>query len=448
MSKRAKRVNRINRAAAAVVTMAVGMGGTAAAQCTLSSGDLDGNGVVNGADIGLLLLQWKEGEQCPAVIDSVTPPNGLPSGGTPITIKGSNLGVALLVTIGGIPATDVVQVDASTITAVTPPNGLPSGGTPITIKGSNLGVALSVTIGGIPATDVVQVDASTITAVTPPSKSLGPKDIVVTTSASSATLTDGFTYSPVLWSTVLEVLPDPEVITDPEWRERIIATGLPWRVRDNASQIEMLLVPPGTFMMGCSPSNQYGCDNDENPVHEVTLTQAFYLGRYEVTQAQWTAVMGSNPSNFQGASAEVPAAQISLRPVERVSWNMIQGFEAQTGLRLPTEAEWEYACRAGTMTAFNLSPNGTNDDGLLGQLAWFNSNAASQTRPVGQKQANNLGLHDMHGNVWEWCEDRYGSGYYAQSPAVDPPGPISGTFRVLRGWSWGSNSNFCRASDR
>ena len=399
MSKRAKRVNRINRAAAAVVTMAVGMGGTAAAQCTLSSGDLDGNGVVNGADIGLLLLQW--GEQCPAVIDSVTPPNGLPSGGTPITIKGSNLGVAL-----------------------------------------------SVTIGGIPATDVVQVDASTITAVTPPSKSLGPKDIVVTTSASSATLTDGFTYSPVLWSTVLEVLPDPEVITDPEWRERIIATGLPWRVRDNASQIEMLLVPPGTFMMGCSPSNQYGCEGDENPVHEVTLTQAFYLGRYEVTQAQWTAVMGSNPSNFQGASAEVPAAQISLRPVERVSWNMIQGFEAQTGLRLPTEAEWEYACRAGTMTAFNLSPNGTNDDGLLGQLAWFNSNAASQTRPVGQKQANNLGLHDMHGNVWEWCEDRYGSGYYAQSPAVDPPGPISGTFRVLRGGGWNNISGSCRASFR
>ena len=250
------------------------------------------------------------------------------------------------------------------------------------------------------------------------------------------------------WGVVLEVEPEPAVITDPEWRERIVATGLPWRVQENASGIEMLLVPPGTFMMGCSPSNQYGCGGDENPVHEVTLTQAFYLGRYEVTQAQWTAVMGSNPSNFQGASAEVPAAQISLRPVERVSWNMIQGFEAETGLRLPTEAEWEYACRAGTMTAFNLSPNGTNDDGLLGQLAWFDSNAASQTRPVGQKQANNLGLHDMHGNVWEWVEDWYGSGYYAQSPAIDPPGPISGSDRVLRGGSWSGNSGRCRASDR
>ena len=127
---------------------------------------------------------------------------------------------------------------------------------------------------------------------------------------------------------------------------------------------------------------------------------------------------------------------------------MIQGFEAETGLRLPTEAEWEYACRAGTTMAFNLPPDGTNVDGLLGELAWFSSNSASQTHPVGQKQANNLGLHDMHGNVWEWVEDWYGIGYYAQSPSVDPPGPISGTYRVLRG---GSSSNFsysCRASSR
>jgi formylglycine-generating enzyme required for sulfatase activity len=128
---------------------------------------------------------------------------------------------------------------------------------------------------------------------------------------------------------------------------------------------------------------------------------------------------------------------------------MIQGFEAATGLRLPTEAEWEYACRAGTQTAFNLPPNGTNDDGLLGQLAWFDANAGSQTRPVGQQQANNLGLHDLHGNVWEWVEDWYGGGYYAASPPVDPPGPTSGSFLVLRGGSWSFNSTSgCRASDR
>jgi formylglycine-generating enzyme required for sulfatase activity len=250
------------------------------------------------------------------------------------------------------------------------------------------------------------------------------------------------------WATVLEVAPDPTVVTDPEWRERIVAAGLPWRVQDNASGIEMLLIPPGTFDMGCSPSNQYGCNIQENPVHEVTLTQAFYLGRYEVTQAQWTAVMGSNPSEFQDPSNEVPVEQVPNRPVEQVSWNMIQGFEAATGLRMPTEAEWEYACRAGTQTAFNLPPNGTNDDGLLGQLGWFNSNSASQTRPVGQKQANNLGFHDMHGNVYEWVEDWFGSGYYAESPAIDPSGPPIGTFRVLRGGGWSNGSVNGRASHR
>jgi formylglycine-generating enzyme required for sulfatase activity len=254
------------------------------------------------------------------------------------------------------------------------------------------------------------------------------------------------------WATVLEFAPDPVVITDPEWRIRITATGLPWRVRDNASQIEMLLVPPGTFMMGCSPSMWYECSNDELPLHQVTLTQAFYLGRYEVTQAQWTAVMGSNPSGFQSASDQVSLAQVPNRPVEQVSWFDIQAFESQTGLRLPTEAEWEYACRAGTQTAFNLPPIGTYDDELLGQLAWYGAftegNSNGQTHPVGQKQANNLGLHDMHGNVWEWVEDWYGEFYYAQSPAINPPGPSFGLDRPIRGGSWESISRPCRASHR
>jgi formylglycine-generating enzyme required for sulfatase activity len=158
--------------------------------------------------------------------------------------------------------------------------------------------------------------------------------------------------------------------------------------------------------------------------------------------------MGSNPSAFQSPSSQVPADQVPNRPVEQVSWNMIQGFEVATGLRLPTEAEWEYACRAGTTAAFNLPPDGTNDDGLLGQLAWIDSNSSSQTRPVGQKQANNFGLHDMHGTVREWVEDWYGSGYYAQSPLVDPLGPISGASRVVRGGSWNNGSIMGRASAR
>jgi len=374
--------------------LAVTMAAATHAQC--NQGDVNGDGVVNGVDLAVVLANW--GETCPAVITSVTPGVGLPAGGTAITITGQQL--------GGVQ---------------------------------------SVTIGGVAATNVVGVNPTTITAVTPPSKSLGAKDVVVTTTAGTATLVGGFTYAQIEWGTVIEMLPDPAVVTNAGLRAAIIATGLPWRVRDNASQIEMLLVPPGTFMMGCSPSLQNGCESNENPVHQVTLTQAYYLGRYEVTQAQWTAVMGSNPSGFQSASAQVPAAQVPLRPVEKVSWNMIQGFETATGLRLPTEAEWEYACRAGTTTAFN---NGSNDDATLGTLAWFNANAGSQTRPVGQKLANALGLHDMHGNVWEWVEDWYGSNYYAQSPAVDPPGPISGSGRVLRGGGWYDVSFFCRASYR
>jgi formylglycine-generating enzyme required for sulfatase activity len=262
----------------------------------------------------------------------------------------------------------------------------------------------------------------------------------------------GWGYCPMTWATILEHDPDPAVVTDPALRQAIIASGRPWRVRDNASQIEMLLVPPGTFNMGCSASNQYGCFPWENPVHAVTLTNALYLGRYEVTQAQWTAVMGSNPSFFQFATAQVPADQVPLRPVEQVSWNMIQNFNTATGLRLPTEAEWEYACRAGTTTAFHSFagyPNGTNDDTLLGNIAWFGVSelgANFQTRPVGGKQANALGLHDMLGSIYEWVNDWHSDSYYQDSPSINPPGPSTGQYRVIRGGNWGSNSIACRSS--
>jgi formylglycine-generating enzyme required for sulfatase activity len=250
---------------------------------------------------------------------------------------------------------------------------------------------------------------------------------------------------------VLEFAPDPAVVTNATLRNAISATGLPWSVRDNGTQIEMLLVPPGTFNMGCSASNQWGCFSAENPVHAVTLTNAFYIGRYEVTQAQWTAKMGSNPSWFQFASAQVPAAQVPNRPVERVSWNMIQGFLSATGLRLPTEAEHEYAYRAGTTTAFHSMPgfpNGTSDDFEAENVAWFDSNSASQTRPVGGKAANALGLHDMAGNVWEWVNDWYSGTYYASSPPTNPPGPASGADRVLRGGSWFAGTDRLRSSRR
>jgi formylglycine-generating enzyme required for sulfatase activity len=255
------------------------------------------------------------------------------------------------------------------------------------------------------------------------------------------------------WATLIEAAPNPTVVTSSTLRAAITATGWAWRVKDTATQIEMLLIPPGTFQMGCSASNAYGCNSDENPVHTVTLTNGFYMGRYEVTQAQWQARMGSNPSWFQYASSQVPAAQVPNRPVESVSWNTVQGFLAQTGMRLPTEAEWEYAYRAGTTTAFhgytgNLS--GTNDDNLLGNIAWYTANSNSQPRPVGGKLANGYGLHDMAGNVWEWVNDW--NGPYQSSPQTNPSGPASGSLRMTRGGSWGGTPydlpGNLRASDR
>ena len=244
------------------------------------------------------------------------------------------------------------------------------------------------------------------------------------------------------WATLVEANPNPTVVTDVTLRAAISASGMAWRVRDTATQMEMLLVPPGTFTMGCTASNQYGCFIRENPTHSVTLTQSFYMGRYEVTQGQWVARMGgSNPSYFQGAS--YPDA--ANRPVEQVSWNRIQGYLSATGMRLPSEAEWEYACRAGTTTAFN---NGSSDDATAGTIAWHDLNSGSQTHAVGGKAANALGLYDMSGNVYEWVNDWYGSTYYSVSPSTNPVGPVSGSERVLRGGSSLYTTNIVRSSYR
>jgi formylglycine-generating enzyme required for sulfatase activity len=257
------------------------------------------------------------------------------------------------------------------------------------------------------------------------------------------------------WATLIEAKPDPSVVWDADLRAAITATGLAWRVKDTATQMEMVLIPPGSFDMGCvTGSVQNPCSSSQLPVHTVTLTNAFYLGRYEVTQAQWQARMGSNPSYWQSPSSDVPVDQIPNRPVEQVSWNMIAGaggFMAQTGMRLPTEAEWEYAYRAGTTTAFHGFTgylNGTNDDTLVGSIAWYTSNSNGQTRPVGGKAANGFGLHDMAGNVFEWVSDWYSGSYYESSPSQNPPGPASGMSRVLRGGSWPYLTNFLRSSYR
>lgn len=261
------------------------------------------------------------------------------------------------------------------------------------------------------------------------------------------------------WATLIEAQPGPADVWDADLRAAIAATGLAWRVKDTLTQIEMVLIPPGSFLMGCSKSDQWGCDVDgnETPTHKVTLTNAFYLGRYEVTQGQWQTVMGSNPSYWQNASSDVPAAQVPHRPVERVSWNNINNFGAflwSTGMRLPTEAEWEYAYRAGTTTAFHGFagyPSGATDDALASNIAWHVGNACApvggcMTHPVGQKLANGFGVHDMGGNVWEWVADRFGA--YPSEAQTNPTGPATGSYRVLRGGSAGHLTGNFRASFR
>jgi len=187
--------------------------------------------------------------------------------------------------------------------------------------------------------------------------------------------------------------------------------------------MEFVLIPAGEFMMGDARG-----DFDEIPVHKVTITRPFVLGKYEVTQDQWKAIMGSNPARFKGAKS----------PVERVCWNDCQAFFnklnqefGKPGVKfsLPTEAQWEYACRAGTSTRWNFG----DDKASVDQYAWWDENSGNTTHPVGQKKPNAWGLYDMHGNVWEWCVDRYGEDYYKRSPQNDPTGPTKGSSRVLRG---------------
>jgi formylglycine-generating enzyme required for sulfatase activity len=352
---------------------------------------------------------------------------------------------------GAVNGVDLAEVLANwgvcqanpTISGVYPPTGPTQGGTAIAIVGVDLGNTASVTIDGVLAPQFDVVSATVVTAVTPPGTT-GSRSVILRDKQGQQIAGSTFTYVVVNlpWATVLEQVPDAAVVTNATLRNAIIATGYPWRVRDNGTGIEMLLVPPGTFDMGCSASNAYACASNETPIHPVTLTNAYYIGRYEVTQAQWQARLGSSPSYFQSSSAQVPAAEVPNRPVEQVSWNMIAGtggFLAGTGLRLPTEAEWEYAYRAGTTTAFHGFTgylSGTNEDTLAGNTAWYGSNSLSQTRPVGGKLANGFGLHDMSGNVWEWVNDWYSPNYYSSSPLSNPTGPASGTDRVVRGGSW------------
>ncbi len=178
---------------------------------------------------------------------------------------------------------------------------------------------------------------------------------------------------------------------------------------------------------------------EKRPAHSVTLF-GFYIGKYEVTQAQWEAIMGGNPSYFKGDNL----------PVENVSWNDIQEFiqklNQKTGerYRLPTEAEWEYAARGGNKSR-GYKYSGSND---VGTVAWYYENSGRKTHPVGQKQPNELGIYDMSGNVQEWCQDWYNYSGYSSDPQTIPTGPSSGSARVIRGGSWSVDAKYTRVSCR
>ncbi len=217
-------------------------------------------------------------------------------------------------------------------------------------------------------------------------------------------------------TTVLKVVPpDPEQLTID---------------LDDEVKMEFVLIPAGEFLMGSFKNNP--------PVHNVKLTKLFYIGKYEVTQDQWLAVMRENRSHFNNPK----------RPVENVSWEDCQKFlmllnAKATGqtFSLPTEAQWEYACRAG-----NDDNSPDNDDADLETSGWYLKNAAHMTHPVGELKPNAWGLYDMQGNVWEWCADWFGA--YEGGDETDPTGPATGWMRVLRGGSWCNYAASCRCTNR
>jgi formylglycine-generating enzyme required for sulfatase activity len=197
--------------------------------------------------------------------------------------------------------------------------------------------------------------------------------------------------------------------------------------RHNQTGMEFVLIPGGTFEMG---DNEWSYSK---PIHTVSI-KPFLMSKYETTQAVWQKIMQSDPSNFKGAN----------RPVERVSWDMCQTFCQKTGLQLPSEAQWEYACRAGTTGKWYYG----DSESQLGEYAWYDGNSGSQTHDVGGRQPNAFGLYDMSGNVWEWCQDWWHDNYNgapSDGRVWDTP---TGSDRLFRGGSWYYDPQYCRSAAR
>ena len=210
-------------------------------------------------------------------------------------------------------------------------------------------------------------------------------------------------------------------------QEKKAKTAAPAKTKVNPKDgLTYVWIEAGTFQMGCSMGDT-NCSADENPSHSVTLTKGFWIGQTPVTQSAYMKIAGSNPSNFKGDQL----------PVEKVNWADANKFCQSVDMRLPTEAEWEYAARAG-----DAGPRYGEPDAI----AWYASNSMEKTHEVGQKQPNAYGLYDMLGNVWQWVNDYYQR--YPEGALTDPKGPATGTARILRGGSWKDVATFIRASYR
>ena len=234
---------------------------------------------------------------------------------------------------------------------------------------------------------------------------------------------------------VWDVLAEREKLAGANICFKVVANSGKFTV--NGVSFEMVRVEGGTFRMGATAEQEDEAWDDEMPVHSVTLS-SYYIGKTEVTQALWQAVVGSNPSRSRGADL----------PVENVSWDDCQEFirklNALTGqhFRLPTEAEWEFACRGGNNSR-GYKYSGSNN---LGSVAWYDGNSGNRTHSVATKSSNELGIYDMSGNVWEWCADWYGD--YSSGAQTNPRGPLSGLLRVIRGGCWDYGVGGCRSSCR
>jgi formylglycine-generating enzyme required for sulfatase activity len=219
----------------------------------------------------------------------------------------------------------------------------------------------------------------------------------------------------------------------------------------NSIGMKLVLIPAGEFMMGASPGDK-DADDNEKPRHKVKITKPFYMGKTPVTQEQYEKLMGTNPSAFNGKNPDYDNRDAGKKaPVENVSWDDAQEFirmlnqkEGTKGYRLPTEAQWEYAARAGSTTKYYW---GDSEEDIV-QYAWTSESELESTKPVMKKDPNAFGLYDMLGNVLEWCEDWYNEDYYSDSELNDPKGPEEGEYRVLRGGSWNINARYSRLSNR